>query len=288
MAPAATSPAAVRPPPPGAQGPRCPRLPVQGERPPARPSGWRPPGSGLCSVPAAVGGSVLRPGRPQHGMPPELSRSGPPAAQTAPLSAPARGERVPWSPWPSAAHGDLDSCPLIWGIPVSLLPPPPLPWARAWPGRWRWQQVLLLSPSPALPPEPQAQGPREGSCGLCHAGLAGLRSPGPRPHRASPSPSLCPGPRGRRGRGGGGGAQREGPVGPASPPGGVSVPVGCPAQPVPPPTGPPPAACPRANRAAVCGVASSPSGWVGSPSPPPAHSLSVSLRIFECDFKVRK
>lgn len=88
-------------------------------------------------------------------------------------------------------------------------------------------------------------------------------------------------------------AQHKNPAGASPPCPGWSV---CPTHTVqpppmscqwPPPTGATlPTACPRASRAAVCGVAPSPPG-AGWAHPPLLSTLSwgVSLPIFECDFK---
>lgn len=156
----------------------------------------------------------------------------------------------------------------------------------AWPGRWRWQQVLLLSPQPRSPsyPSPRLKDHREAAAGRATLAWPGpeVPSPGPHPYQGlSLAPSLrtgqglvCPGPQGPAW--GGGAAQREGPVGPALATPGSSV---C-------PRGPPaPAPCPvsatthRApphpphapscqSRCRVWCREISPSGWVGSPSPP--------------------
>lgn len=169
--------------------------------------------------------------------------------------------------------------PHLGGVPVSLAASvPTFPGhGAAWPGRWRWQQVLLLSPQPrsSSHPEPPGSGTTERQL------WAVPHWPGPHPYRglalaitlAWARPCL---PRTTGATWVGWAAQREGPVGPAlATPGSSVCPMGCPA-PAPCPVSAtthrapphPPHAPSCQSRCRVWCRAFSPSGWVGSPSPP--------------------
>lgn len=200
-----------------------------------------------------------------------------------------------------APPSDLDSCTLTWEESLShwLPPSPPSLDTRAWPGGWRWQQVLLLSwqPHPSSHPEfPGSRTTERHLWAVPHWPSLGLRSPAPGPHPypgPRPHPATLDWARPCLPRTTGAslgvlgctvrGASWTSPRHPRI----VSAPWAVSAT----PTGATsPAACPLLPVTLPCVVSRllpQGLGWLNLPS----HLLTpwgVSLPIFECDFKVKK
>lgn len=188
-----------------------------------------------------------------------------------------------------APPSDLDSCTLTWEESLChWLPPfPPSLDTGAWPGGWRWQQVLLLSWQPRPSSHPELPGSRTTERQLWavpHWPSLGLRSPAPAPIRSGASPSPRHSGLGKalsaqdhRGQPGWTGLHSErGRLGQPSPPQdrqcapwAVQPPATCPVSATTHRAPPHPPHAPSCqSRCRVWCRAFFPKGWVGSTSPP--------------------